>query len=153
MSTCSLEFGPPGYAYDPPLRITFREATLENAIFRAACIAYVKPLAFGANLGLIREDRSRKALATAYGEALMVGRPPGCPDDAKPGEVALAWAEWLDSHPEEFGQIELFASTRKAFEPGGMQEIIERQQRFEERARQARRGPDGGEGEHEREAL
>jgi hypothetical protein len=83
-----------------------------NPLFRAASIAFVRPLSLASALGRVSEHVGRRALVRAYAEGVICGSPSPEAD----GWGRKEWIAWLEAHPDEFDWIRNLASRAKVWE-------------------------------------
>lgn len=97
----------------PPIKIDVWPADLEsNAVYRAACIAWLKPLELAARVGRVDEEAGRTRLAWVYAEGVIQGSPsPQCD-----GWGRDEWRQWLLDHPEEFDRLRGICEVTTNFE-------------------------------------
>lgn len=87
-----------------------------NMLFRAASMAYLKPLTFASQSGRLSEERAVEALAAAYAEGVISGSP----TPELTNLDTLGWRKWLLANPHEFNSLRGIAEHKDNFkEPPG----------------------------------
>ena len=108
------------FQYLDGLEVEIRPAVLElNQLYVAAAIAWLRPLMLASQLPddnphRLTEERSERALAKAYGMAIMVG---SSTSDAMDRYTPAEWEAWLLGHRDEFASLRSVAAVPGNFVP------------------------------------
>lgn len=84
-----------------------------NALFDAACMAFVKPYSLAQQAGRLTEEEALVPLAKAYAEAVIVRSESPEHEGFRPAD----WEKWLLANPEKFAIIRSIAEVKRNFDP------------------------------------